>query len=46
MDPQDRNMTIDEQIIDYLKTIQQTNPNSFLKYSVGDLVLFEHKKST
>lgn len=36
-------LTIDEQIIDYLNQVKQVNPNSYLKYSAGSVVLFEHK---
>lgn len=35
-------LTFDEQVVDYLKYLQQIKPNSVLKYSLGGLVLFEH----
>lgn len=37
-------LTIDEQIIDYLNYVKLLTPNSYLKYSVGNVVLFEYKK--
>lgn len=42
MPSENHQLTIDEQIIDYLNQVKQVNPNSYLKYSVGSVVLFEH----
>ena len=42
MPTENHQLTIDEQIIDYLNQVKQVNPNSYLKYSVGSVVLFEH----
>lgn len=43
MPSENHQLTIDEQIIDYLNHVKQFTPNSYLKYSVGSMVLFEHK---
>ena len=38
----DNSLTFDEQMIAYLESVKRTNPSSYLKYSVGSVVLFEH----
>lgn len=42
MPSENHQLTIDEQIIDYLNHVKQINPKSYLKYSIGSMVLFEH----
>lgn len=38
----ERSLTIDEQLVAYLESVKQSKPSSYLKYSVGSVVLFEH----